>query len=144
MVTLSTGRTIAVDEYISTAGVISNNQFIPKGFLTHDGLVNVDEQLRLIEDGISRSDSYALGGITCYISLSTPFSCFTSRRDRGVEHRRKDRRRHSSRYILRARSDVPVGQSMGTGHLGGWSLFGCLVWFFKGKDFLTYEAPQFL
>lgn len=41
-------------------------------------------------------------------------------------------------------ADEYISQSTGTGHLGGWTLWGCLVWFFKGKDFLTYEAPKFL
>jgi hypothetical protein len=39
---------------------------------------------------------------------------------------------------------VSMGQSAGTGHLGGWTLWGFLGRFFKGKDSLTYEAPKFL
>ncbi|QKX62774.1 uncharacterized protein TRUGW13939_09939 [Talaromyces rugulosus] len=146
-VTLSTGRTIEADEYISTTGVIPNNEFIPKSFLNHDGWVNVDEKLRIVEDGTSRSDTYAVGDITCHpyrllSRVSLQGATVASNIAACIE---KDT--CPATYSVEAQRKmmvVPVGQSTGTGHLGGWTLWGCLVWFFKGKDFLTYEAPKFL
>ncbi|KAJ5371015.1 uncharacterized protein N7496_007107 [Penicillium cataractarum] len=146
-VTLSTGQTITADEYISTTGVIPNNEFIPKSFLNQDGWVNVDEQLRVVEYGNSRSDTYALGDITChpYRLLSRVAVQATTVASNIAASVRKNTR--IAKYSAKAQKMmmvVPVGQSTGTGHLGGWTLWGCLVWFFKGKDFLTYEAPKFL
>ncbi|KAH8689351.1 hypothetical protein BGW36DRAFT_365124 [Talaromyces proteolyticus] len=146
-VTLSSGRKIAADEYISTTGVIPNNDFIPKSFLNHDGWVNVDEHLRLVEDGTSRSDTYAVGDITChpYRLLSRVSLQGATVASNIAASIAKDTR--LATYSAEAQKKmmvVPVGQSTGTGHLGGWTLWGCLVWFFKGNDFLTYEAPKFL
>jgi NADH dehydrogenase FAD-containing subunit len=146
-VKLSTGHTYTVDAYIATTGTIPNNSFIPKGFLNAQGWVNVDEQLRVVADGVSRSDTYAVGDITCHpyrllSRVSLQGETVASNIVAAIE-----KRTQVATYSAEAQKKmmvVPVGQSTGTGHVGGWTLFGCLVWFFKGKDFLTYEAPKFL
>ena len=146
-VMLSTGCTHTVDAYIATTGTIPNNAFIPKSFLNSEGWVNVDEQLRVLEDGVSRSDTYAVGDITCH-----PYRLLSRVSLQGETVAANivaaiEKRAPAAPYSAEAQKKmmvVPVGQSTGTGHLGGWTLFGCLVWFFKGKDFLTYEAPKFL
>lgn len=63
---LSTGETITADAYIATTGTIPNNGFIPNSFLNSEGWVNVDGCLRVVETGVSRSDTYAIGDITCH------------------------------------------------------------------------------
>lgn len=146
-VKLSTGQIYTADAYIATTGTIPNNEFIPKGCVNSQGWANVDEQLRVVEDGVSRADTYAIGDITCHpyrllsrVSLqgeTVALNIATAIEQRG----------QVATYSVEAQRKmmvVPVGQSTGTGHLGGWTLFGFLVWFFKGKDFLTYEAPKFL
>ncbi|KAJ5692278.1 hypothetical protein N7462_001701 [Penicillium macrosclerotiorum] len=146
-VKLSSGKTYIADEYIATTGTVPNNEFIPKGCLNSQGWVNVDEQLRVIENGESRNDTYAVGDITCH-----PYRLLSrvSLQGQTVASNIVAAIEQSSRimtYSTEAQKKmmvVPVGQSTGTGHLGSWTLFGCLVWFFKGKDFLTYEAPKFL
>ncbi|KAL2835373.1 hypothetical protein BJY01DRAFT_223787 [Aspergillus pseudoustus] len=146
-VKLSTGRVITADAYIATTGTIPNNEFIPKSCLNPQGWVQVDEQLRVVEDGVSRSDTYAVGDITCHpyrllSRVSLQGETVASNLAAAIA-----KKNHVSTYSAEAQKKmmvVPVGQSTGTGHLGGWTLFGCLVWFFKGKDFLTYEAPKFL
>jgi NADH dehydrogenase FAD-containing subunit len=146
-VKLSTGQTITADEYISTTGVIPNNQFIPKSFLNDKGWVNVDEQLRVVEGKTSRSDTYAVGDITChpYRLLSrVSIQAATVASNIAASIKKDTRIAKYSAEAQRKMMVVPVGQSTGTGHFGGWTLLGCLVWFFKGKDFLTYEAPKFL
>lgn len=146
-VKLSTGQTYAADAYIATTGSIPNNQFIPKSCLNSQGWVNVDEQLRVMEDGVSRTDTYAVGDITCHpyrllSRVSLQGKTVASNIAAAIEH--KARVVTYSAEAQKKMMVVPVGQSTGTGHLGGWTLFGCIVWFFKGKDFLTYEAPKFL
>ncbi|CAG9940189.1 unnamed protein product [Clonostachys rosea f. rosea IK726] len=146
-IVLSTGQTIAADEYISTTGVIPNNEFIPKSFLDRDGWVNVDQYLRVVENETSRDDTYAVGDITCHpyrllsrVSLQGAIAAANV----SASISRKGYLTTYSSESQKKMMVVPVGQSTGTGHLGGWTLWGCLVWFFKGKDFLTYEAPKFL
>ncbi|GKZ33618.1 hypothetical protein AbraIFM66950_003527 [Aspergillus brasiliensis] len=146
-VELSTGSTYTVDAYIATTGTIPNNAFIPKSFLNAQGWVNVDSQLRVLEDGASRSDTYALGDITCHpyrllsrvpLQAETVVANIVGGIEQGGQVRTYDADAQKKMMV------VPVGQSTGTGHVGGWTLFGCLVWFFKGRDFLTYKAPKFL
>lgn len=146
-VELSTGRTYTVDAYIATTGTIPNNAFIPKSFLNAQGWVNVDSQLRVLEDGVSRSDTYALGDIIChpYRLLSrVPLQAETVVANIVGTIEKRGQVRTYSADAQKKMMVVPVGQSTGTGHVGGWTLLGCLVWFFKGRDFLTYKAPKFL
>lgn len=146
-VTLSTGQSITADEYISTTGVIPNNRFIQKSFLNQDGWVNVDDQLRVVEDGSSRSDTYAVGDITChaYRLLSrVSLQAATVAANIAASIRNDTSLATYSAEAQKKMMVIPVGQSTGTGHLDRWTLWGCLVWFFKGKDFLTYKAPKFL
>jgi NADH dehydrogenase FAD-containing subunit len=146
-VVLSTGRTYNIDAYIATTGSIPNNAFIPKSFLNAQGWVNVDSQLRVLEDGVSRSDTYALGDIIChpYRLLSrVPLQAETVVANIMWAIERRGKVRMYSADSQKKMMVVPVGQSTGTGHIGGWTLFGCLVWYFKGRDYLTYKAPKFL
>ncbi|KAA8647932.1 hypothetical protein EYZ11_013362 [Aspergillus tanneri] len=50
-VKLSTRRIVTADAYIAITGTIPNNEFIPKSLLNSEGWVNVDRQLRVMEDG---------------------------------------------------------------------------------------------
>lgn len=146
-VSLSNGQEIDADAYISTTGVIPNNQFIPKGFLNEKGWVNVDEYFRVKEDGKSMHDIYAVGDITSYpdrllsripaqVGTVTSNIIKSALKEGGLVAYSSEAQR---RMMV-----VPIGRSTGTGHLGKWTLLGCLVWYFKGKDFLVYKAPKFL
>ncbi|GLA43943.1 hypothetical protein AnigIFM63309_002040 [Aspergillus niger] len=146
-VKLSSGKTYIVDAYIATTGTVPNNDFIPKNCLNEQGWVNVDNQLRVVQDGASRNDTYAVGDITCLpyrllSRVSLQGQTVASNIAAAIE-RRSPLMTYSAKAQKRMMV-VPVGQSTGTGHIGRWTLFGCLVWWFKGKDFLTYEAPKFL
>lgn len=146
-VTLSTGKTIAADEYISTTGVAPNNAFIPLEFLNDDGWVNVDEHLRVVQGAESRTDIFAIGDINHHpdrllsrVSVQAATAAFNI--TASIENR--SQRKAYSAEAQAKMMVVPVGQSTGVGHVGGWTLWGFLVWFFKGRDFLTYKAPKFL
>ncbi|KAJ5885912.1 uncharacterized protein N7473_008586 [Penicillium subrubescens] len=146
-VKLSTGRTYTVDAYIATTGTIPNNAFIPKSFLNAQGWVNVDKELRVLDNGVSRSDTYAIGDITSYpyrLLSRVPLQGETVAANIVGAIEQKGQVATYSAKAQKKMMVVPVGQSTGTGHLGDWTLFGCLVWFFKGKDFLTYKGPKFL
>lgn len=147
LITLSTGQTIAADEYISTTGVIPNNAFIPMALLDENGWVNVDEHLRVVEGTESRSDVFAIGDITHHpyrllsrVSLQAATAAFNI----SASIVNNTRLRTYSAEAQTKMMVVPVGQATGVGHVGGWTLCGFLVWFFKGKDFLTYKAAKFL
>ncbi|KAL3450221.1 FAD/NAD(P)-binding domain-containing protein [Aspergillus insuetus] len=147
IVRLSTGRKLIVDAYISATGVIPNNQFIPRALLNEDGWINVDEHLRVRNNGECQHDVYALGDITAHpyrllsrisAQISTVVASITaSIRGQG----------HLVTYFPEAQRKmtvIPVGGSTGTGHLGGWTLPGFVVYWFKGKDYLIHKAPKFL
>lgn len=146
-VKLSSGRTIIADVYIATTGVIPNNDFIPEVFLNSEGWVNVDDQLRVVQNGKGCSDMYALGDITMHpyrllSRVSLQGETVASNIAASIAQQNS-----ATTYLAEAQKRmmvVPIGQSTGTGHFGSWTLFGCIVWFFKGKDFLVYEAPKFL
>jgi NADH dehydrogenase FAD-containing subunit len=146
-VKLSSGQTIIADAYIATTGVVPNNDFIPDGFLNSEGWVNVDDQLRVVLKGKSCSDMYALGDITMHpyrllsrVSLQGETVASNIAASIAQQNSAATYSAESQKKMM----VVPIGQSTGTGHFGSWTLFGCIVWFFKGKDFLVYEAPKFL
>ncbi|KAJ5090100.1 hypothetical protein N7532_008784 [Penicillium argentinense] len=146
-VKLSTGQICTADAYIATTGTIPNNQFIPKSCLNPQGWVNVDERLRVVEDSVSRTETYAVGDITCHpyrllSRVSLQGETVASNIATAIE--RRARVATYSVEVQKKMMVVPVGQSTGTGHLGGWTLFGCLVWFFKGKDLFDSRGTEVL
>jgi NADH dehydrogenase FAD-containing subunit len=146
-VRLSNGETMTADAYISATGVLPNNQFIPPSFLDERGWVNVDEFFQVKEGGTSKSTIYAIGDIT-----SHPYRLL-SRIPKQVETVLANIKTSITQqgslvsYFAEAQKKmmvVPVGDSTGTGQFGNWTLPGFIVWYFKGKDFLTYKAPGYL
>ncbi|EHA20934.1 hypothetical protein ASPNIDRAFT_124657 [Aspergillus niger ATCC 1015] len=129
-VKLSSGQTYIVDAYIATTGTVPNNDFIPKNCLNEQGWVNVDNQLRVVQDGASRNDTYAVGDITCLpyrllSRVSLQGQTVASNIAAAIE-RRSPLMTYSAKAQKRMMV-VPVGQSTGTGHIGRWTLFGCLM-----------------
>jgi NADH dehydrogenase FAD-containing subunit len=109
--------------------------------------VNVDEHLRVQEGETSRDDIYALGDITShpYRLLSRiPAQISTVAANLAKTISKKGGLVSYYSEAQRQMMVVPVGESTGTGHVGGWKLPGFLVWYFKGMDFLVYKAPKFL
>jgi NADH dehydrogenase FAD-containing subunit len=134
---MPTGRRIEADTYVDTTGAIPKNEFIPKSYLNDGGWVNVDTHLRVVDSETSRPDTFAVGDIPCHpyrLMSRIPVQA------EAVEKRLATYSSEEQRRML----VVPVGQSTGTGHVGGWPLLGCLVWYFKAQDFLVYKAPKFL
>ncbi|RAK94898.1 NAD(P)/FAD-dependent oxidoreductase [Aspergillus ibericus CBS 121593] len=145
-ITLSTDQTITADAYISTTGTIPNNAYIPTTFLTPDGWVKVDEHLNVVDTETSLPDIYAVGDITYHPDrLLSRVSKQAITVAVNIVSRIENEYR-PVRYSADAQMKmlvVSVGRGTGTGHLAGWTLWGCLVWVFKGRDYLTYEAGKF-
>ena len=144
---LSNGKVLMADAYISATGVLPNNQFIPLSFLNKQGWVNVDEFFQVKEGETSKFNIYAIGDIT-----SHPYRLL-SRIPKQVEtvlaNIKASITQHGTLVSYSAEAQrkmmvVPVGDSSGTGQFGNWTLPGLIVWYFKGKDFLTYKAPAYL
>jgi apoptosis-inducing factor 2 len=144
---LSNGEVLMADAYISATGVLPNNQFIPLSFLNKQGWVNVDEFFQVKEGETSKFNIYAIGDIT-----SHPYRLL-SRIPKQVEtvlaNMKASITQHGTLVSYSAEAQrkmmvVPVGDSAGTGQFGNWTLPGLIVWYFKGKDFLTYKAPAYL
>lgn len=144
---LSNGETMTADVYISATGVLPNNQFIPPSFLNERGWVNVDEFFQVKEGGTSKSTIYAIGDITShpYRLLSRiPKQVETVLANMKTSITQRGKLVSYSAEVQRKMMVVPVGDSTGTGQFGSWTLWGFLVWYFKGKDFLAYKAPGYL
>ncbi|KAL4767518.1 hypothetical protein BDW60DRAFT_211867 [Aspergillus nidulans var. acristatus] len=143
-----TGRRIEADTYVDTTGAIPNNEFIPKSYyLNEGGWVNVDTHLRVVDSETSRPDTFAVGDITCHpYRLMSRIPVQAEAVASNIEASIRGEKRLVTYYSEEQRRMlvVPVGQSTGTTHVGGWPLLGCLVWYFKAQDFLVYKAPKFL
>lgn len=150
-VVLSTGDELTADAYVSATGVIPNNSFIPPSFLDRSGWVEVDEFLRVRSDSpggrCSEPRIYALGDITThqYRLLSrVPEQAKVVVANLEADIAGKQPQTTYSSDEQRKMMIVPIGESAGTGQFGSWVVPSFLVWYFKGKDFLTYKAPSFV
>lgn len=136
------GQTLTADIYVSTTGVLPNNQFIPASLLNKDGWVEVDSHF------VSKADPsvYAIGDITHYsarlvsrvsgqvsVLLSNLKADITGKGKRGAY---KD---DSSLMVV-----MPMGKSAGTGQLGSITPPGFMVSFIKGKDYFTGSGKKFI
>ena len=147
VIRLSNGEILTADAYISATGLLPNNQFIPPSFLNAQGWVNVDEFFQMKEGKTSKSNMYAIGDITShpYRLLSRiPKQVETVLANMKTSITKQGALVSYSAEAQRRMMVVPVGDCAGTGQFGNWTLPGLIVWYFKGKDFLTYKAPAYL
>ncbi|OGE56728.1 hypothetical protein PENARI_c002G07654 [Penicillium arizonense] len=138
--TLDNGETLTADLYISTTGVIPNNNFIPAEFLSVDGWVNVDTHLRVKSSSTKGGDPlpiYALGDITTYpqrlaykVNEQVPIVAANIKAGILGQGKRPE-------YSPGTRVMMVVG----TGQVFfGWVPWGWLVAFVKGKDYFISKA----
>jgi hypothetical protein len=144
--TLDDGETLTADLYISTTGVIPNNDFIPSEFLSADGWVEVDSHFR-VKSGAKKGDKhlfiYALGDITTYpqrmvakLHQQVPAVAANIKADILGQGKRPEYSPGNTVMMV-----VPVGSSSGTGQLFfGWIPWGWLVAFLKGRDYFVSRA----
>ena len=145
-VTLAGGETLKADLYISAMGTIPNNSFIPSSLLDKDGWVGVDKNLRAVNDkGSAESNIYALGDITSSkdrLLLRVPPQIAAV-----VANLKHDITGDGALKAYLPEEEwmamlVPIGRSTGTGVIGNWKVWGFLVSFMKGRDFLVGKAPS--
>lgn len=152
-VTLDGDEVIEADIYISTTGVIPNNQFIPPEFLTSAGWVEVDDGFRVKsntdsdKEGASPLPIYAIGDITKHdarlllsVAGQTPILVANLKADILKQGKRLTYTPSTSIDTML----VPVGASTGTGQIYGWVVWGFLVGLMKGRDFLVWKAPSLI
>ncbi|KAJ5673161.1 FAD-dependent pyridine nucleotide-disulfide oxidoreductase [Penicillium longicatenatum] len=145
VVNLDNGKQLQADLYISTTGTLPNNQFIPAEFLSADGWVKVDKNLRVTgdaEDGFI----YALGDITTQpvrtvIKLADQIPVVVSNLKVAILGKGKLVSYDSSGSLMMV---VPIGESTGTGQMFGWKPWGMMVSMIKGKDFFVSKAAGML
>ncbi|KAJ5536131.1 FAD-dependent pyridine nucleotide-disulfide oxidoreductase [Penicillium frequentans] len=145
VVNLDNGEQLQADLYISTTGALPNNQFIPAEFLSADGWVNVDENLRVTggsEDGLI----YALGDITTQplrtaIKLADQIPVVVSNLKVAILGTGKLVSYNPNGSFMMV---VPIGESTGTGQMFGWKPWGMMVSMIKGRDFFISKAAGML
>ncbi|KAJ5992225.1 FAD-dependent pyridine nucleotide-disulfide oxidoreductase [Penicillium sp. IBT 35674x] len=145
VVNLDNGEKLQADLYISTTGALPNNHFIPAEFLSADGWVNVDENLRVTggsEDGLI----YALGDITTQplrtaIKLADQIPVVVSNLKVAILGTGKLVSYNPNGSFMMV---VPIGESTGTGQMFGWKPWGMMVSMIKGRDFFISKAAGML
>ncbi|CRG87546.1 hypothetical protein PISL3812_04564 [Talaromyces islandicus] len=138
-VTLTTGQILTADVYVTAAGAVPNNEFIPSALLDEDGWVDVDRHFRASRIPLS-ANIYAVGDITSHpqrIASRMPTLTGTV-----VSNLKADILGKGSRATFDAAKQgvllaVPLGKSDGTGQMGWIVLPGFVLAFFKGKDYMT-------
>ncbi|KAJ5769674.1 FAD-dependent pyridine nucleotide-disulfide oxidoreductase [Penicillium odoratum] len=145
VINLNSGEQLEADVYISTIGVVPNNQFLPQAFLSADGWVKVDDKLRV--PGGSDDDSiYALGDITTQplrtaIKVTEQVPVVVTNLKAAILGQGKFTTYSSKGSLMMI---VPIGESKGTGQMFGWKPWGFLVSKIKGKDFFVSKAAGML
>lgn len=145
VVTLAGGETLEADLYISATGTIPNNQFIPASLLNQQGWVGVNEYLQVVNDQGVESKVYALGDITAHddrllLRVAPQVAAVVANIKRDITGNGG-----LSTYLPEEQWNamlVPIGRSTGTGVIGKWRVWGFLVSFLKGKDFMIGKAAS--
>jgi NADH dehydrogenase FAD-containing subunit len=141
-VTLDDGQLIEADVYISTTGVVPNNQFIPPQFLDSKGWVDVDSEMRVKES----SSIYAIGDITSHsarllLKAQEQIPVLLSNLKNDILGQGKRKKYEADGKVLMI---VPVGSSSGTGQMLGIVPWGKMVAMIKGKDFFVSKAREMI
>jgi NADH dehydrogenase FAD-containing subunit len=153
-VNLEDGTQLHADLYISTAGVVPNNAFIPQAFLNADGWVDVDSNLRVKNADIADKSIFAVGDITKFplrtaikageqwpiavANIKAYITANVAANTKGLKGNVKLDKSFSGEGPLMML--VPVGSSAGTGQMMGLRLPGFFVAMMKGKDFFVSNA----
>jgi NADH dehydrogenase FAD-containing subunit len=136
------GQTLSADIYVSTTGVLPNNEFIPASLLNKDGWVEVDNRFA------SKADSsvYAVGDITHYSArlvsrVSGQVAVLISNLKADITGKGKRAAYKDDPSVMVV---MPIGKSTGTGQIGSFTPPGFMVSFVKGKDYFTGSGKKFI
>lgn len=141
-VTLDDGKTMETDAYVSTTGVIPNNQFIPAQFLDNKGWVDVDGEMRVK----GSSSIYAIGDITRHsarllLKAQEQIPVVSSNLKNDILGQSKRKKYGPDDKLMMI---VPVGSTSGTGQMFGMVPWGKMVAMVKGKDFFVSKARDMI
>ncbi len=150
-VVLDDSESMTADIYIPAAGVIPNTEWLPKSLLTENGYVKMNTMTLRVDEAGPRV--YALGDVGSYtrggvmdMYDAVPVGMSNMKRDllaaatsdKGIA---EDRDRPYVPNLTESQL-VPIGRSKGVGSFRGWRLPSFLVWFFKGRYYLTDTVAQ--
>lgn len=139
---LSGGETIAADLHIPTYGLVPNTGFLPAELLDDTKSVRVNAYMQ----SSAQPNIWATGdaaGVVVKMNLTTKpmlvvveHNILAVAGGKGVEAF-TDYKEPSTPFI------VPIGGAFasGTGLLGGFKVWGVLVWLIKGRNFFVSKAP---
>lgn len=147
-VTLKGGESLTADLYVSAMGTIPNNEFIPAELLDGNGWARVDKHLHALNgQGDVVPNVYALGDISSHqekllMRVPSQITAVSSNLKRDITGS-GELTAYLPEHELNAML-VPIGKSTGTGVIAGWRVWGFLVSFLKGRDFMVGKAASFV
>ncbi|KAH8701955.1 putative AMID-like mitochondrial oxidoreductase [Talaromyces proteolyticus] len=145
-VTLSNNKTLTADSYVTAAGVVPNNDFIPNTLLNENGWVEVDQYFHASKIQSSAS-IYAVGDITQ--NPMRVVSRMTVQAAAVVSNLKADILGKGKRVSFDfdkqgVMMGVPLGRSDGTGQIGSFVIPGFVMAFMKGRDYMTGMGRKML
>lgn len=151
VVQLSDGRTLEADIYIDATGARPNTGFLPPAWLDSRNRVRCNTKTLRVEAAgpfvyvVGDAGSYTRGGImdtydavpVALTNLKTDVLGYLTGHSSGRDRVYKP--------DLSEQQVCPIGTRKGIGAFGGWRLPSLLVWYLKGRDYMSdMIAPQIL
>lgn len=153
-INLDNGEQLAADAFVSATGVRPNSEFVPKNFLSPEGWVLVDNNLRVIHN-IADNDHgplsiFALGDVTIHkprivpsIKEQIPVLVANLKADINASPADSSQRPTYSPTSMSSIM-IPIGKSNGTGLVYGKVPWEWVVWLIKGRNYLIQFVPRLL
>ncbi|GAM37309.1 AMID-like mitochondrial oxidoreductase [Talaromyces pinophilus] len=136
------GQVLTADIYVSTTGLLPNNEFITSSLLNKNGWVEVNNHF------ISKADSSvsAVGDITQYSArlvsrIAGQVSVLISNLKADITGSGKRATYKDDPSLMMV---VPIGKSTGTGQIGSFTPPGFMVSLVKGRDYFTGSGKKFI
>ena len=140
-------RHSAQPDITASPAQLIGNDFIPAKFLTSDGWVVVDSELRAqSSDSSEKGAIYAIGDITnlpmrLLSRIADQVSVLVTNLKADIVGQGKHSQYSGNKMTMMV---VPVGKSAGTGQFGSWVPWSFVVTMIKSKNFFIPMAPSFL
>ncbi|KFY81286.1 hypothetical protein V500_11547 [Pseudogymnoascus sp. VKM F-4518 (FW-2643)] len=143
---LDNGEALTTDIYIPAAGVEPNTEWLPQALLNERGYIKTNKVTLRVDEAGPRV--YALGDVGSYthggvldIYDAVPVALANMKRDLLAatisENAIPEGKDLLYRPNLTETQIVPIGRSKGVGAFRGWRLPSLVVWFIKGRKYMT-------
>lgn len=150
-VLLDNGDALTTDIYIPAAGVEPNTEWLPQAVLNERGYVKTNKATLRVDDAGPRV--YALGDVGNYTyggvmdiydavpvalaNMKRDLLAATSSKNEISENVSLEGKDMIYKPNLTETQIVPIGRSKGVGAFRGWRLPSFVVWFIKGRKYMT-------